>query len=65
MPCILKKSEKFISGEKERQRGHFLGTLEFPTKTKTMCFGDCNWTRTHNHLVRTRTLNHLAKLAKL
>ena len=22
---------------------------------------DCNWTRTHNHLVRKRTLNHLAK----
>ena len=22
----------------------------------------CNWTRTHNHLVRKRTLNHLAKL---
>ena len=25
---------------------------------------DCNWTRTHNHLVHIRTLNHLAKLAK-
>ena len=25
---------------------------------------DCNWTRTHNHLVHKRTLNHLAKLAK-
>ena len=24
----------------------------------------CNWTRTQNHLVRNRTLNHLAKLAK-
>ena len=24
----------------------------------------CNGTRTHNHLVRKRTLNHLAKLAK-
>ena len=24
----------------------------------------CNWTRTHNHLVRKRTLNRLAKLAK-
>ena len=22
---------------------------------------DCNWTRTHNHLVHKRTLNHLAK----
>ena len=26
---------------------------------------DCNGTRTHNHLVRKRTLNHLAKLTKL
>ena len=25
---------------------------------------DCNWTQTQNHLVRKRTLNHLAKLAK-
>ena len=25
---------------------------------------DCNWTRTHNHLVCKWTLNHLAKLAK-
>ena len=23
---------------------------------------DCNWIRTHNHLVHKRTLNHLAKL---
>ena len=25
------------------------------------CPNDCNWTRTHNHLVHKRTLNHLAK----
>ena len=25
---------------------------------------DCNWTRTQNHLVLKRTLNHLAKLTK-
>ena len=25
---------------------------------------DCNWSRTRNNLVRKRTLNHLAKLAK-
>ena len=25
---------------------------------------DCNWARTHNHLVHKRTLNHLAELAK-
>ena len=28
------------------------------------CLSDCNWTRTHNHFVHKRTLNHLAKLAK-
>ena len=27
-------------------------------------FRDCNWTRTKNHLVRKRTLNHLAKWAR-
>ena len=26
---------------------------------------DCNWTRTHNHLVHKQTLNHLAKLAQV
>ena len=26
---------------------------------------DCNWTRTHNHLVHKQTLDHLAKLASL
>ena len=26
---------------------------------------DCNWPRTHNHLVHKRTLNHLAKMAKV
>ena len=25
---------------------------------------DCNWTRTHSHLVHKRTLNHLAKMVK-
>ena len=25
---------------------------------------DCSWTRTDNHLIHKRTLNHLAKLAK-
>ena len=29
-----------------------------------LTLSDCNGTRTHNHLVRKRTINHLAKLAK-
>ena len=32
------------------------------TENPGSCY--CNWTRTHNHLVHKRTLNHLAKLAK-
>ena len=36
-----------------------------PTLLKLQDFlSDCNETWTHNHLVRKRTLNHLAKLAK-
>ena len=35
------------------------------TKSATKSsLSDCNGNRTHNHLVRKRTLNHLAKLAK-
>ena len=30
---------------------------------KHITSSDFNWTRTHNHLVYKRTLNHLAKLA--
>ena len=33
--------------------------------SKQYFFSDCNWTRTHNYLVRTWTLNHLAKLVSL
>ena len=35
------------------------------TKTKINDLSHCNGTRTHNQLVRKRTLNHLAKLASL
>ena len=31
-------------------------------KGNSVVLSDCNGTRTHNHLVRKRTLNHLAKL---
>ena len=34
------------------------------SRGKIWSLSDCNWTRTHNHLVRKRTLSHLAKLAK-
>ena len=31
------------------------------SRPKIWSLGDCNWTQTQNHLVRKRTLNHLAK----
>ena len=35
------------------------------SRCKIWSLGDCNWTRTQNHLVHKQTLNHLAKLASL
>ena len=32
------------------------------SRRKILSLSDCNWTWTQNHLVRERTLNHLAKL---
>ena len=40
----------------------FVNKTKFSADTNTL--SDCNWIRTHNHLVHKRTLNHLAKLAK-
>ena len=37
--------------------------LSFFISYSTILLNDCNWTRTQNHLVLKRTLNHLAKLA--
>ena len=34
------------------------------SRYKIWSLSDCNWTRTLNNLIRKRTLNHLAKLAK-
>ena len=34
-------------------------------RSKIWSLCDCNWTRTHNHLVRKQTFNYLAKLASL
>ena len=45
--------------QSSRQEGKF-HTHKVYVKTNTY---DCNWTRTQNHLVLKRTLNHLAKLA--
>ena len=38
--------------------------LHAQSRREIWSLSDCNWTRSHNHLVCKRTLNHLAKLAK-
>ena len=55
----------------------YLGFTHNQNKTQTLLFyliliminlsrlSDCNWNRTHNHLICKQTLKHLAKLAKL
>ena len=40
----------------------FLQKMLPDAKRKQISKSDCNWTRTQNHLVLKRTLNHLAKL---
>ena len=39
-----------------------LNVKEFLARSRREIWSDCNWTWTQNHLVRKRTLNHLAKL---
>ena len=39
-------------------------TLLTQSRREIWSLSDCNWTQTQNHLVRKRTLNHLAKLGK-
>ena len=47
------------------QNKYFSLISENKSSQKAIYLGDCNGTRTHNYLVRKRTLNHLAKLAKM
>ena len=56
----LKRTIKLL---KEYLRMDNLNVIEL-TNVSNYRLSDCNWTRTHNHLVHKRTLNHLAKLVK-
>ena len=40
----------------------FFSNTAFQLKQHISCLSDCSGTRTHNYIVRKRTLNHLAKL---
>ena len=66
--CAPQRMYVFImSRTRFRVNPHYswLNVKEFLTRSrhKIWTLSNCNWTRTHNHLVRKRTLNHLAKLA--
>ena len=58
----VKVSWNWTSTQNLKQRYHHKGKDTAWKVSK--CFF-CNWTRTQNHLVLKRTLNHLAKLASL
>ena len=62
---LLKGISKSIKNETKEQEGGFLSMLLGTLGASLLgdLLTDCNGTRTHNHLVRKRTLNHLAKLA--
>ena len=51
------------NGDKDED-GYDAGWSEDMINGTGRLLSDCNWTRTHNHLVHKQTLNHLAKLAK-
>ena len=52
--------------ESESTLYSFLNVKEFLARSRRQIWrlSDCNGTRTHNHLLRKRKLNHLAQLAK-
>ena len=57
--------EKYQKGLEEKMKGsQFVYDSINLLHYKLHKTSDCNWTRTHNHLVHKRTLNHLAKPAK-
>ena len=59
----------FIEITAQRGRPHPCGkheTKDFVfSPRRVFILSDCNWTRTQNHLVRKRTLNHFAKWLSL
>ena len=69
IPCFLKFLDSFFIFLDNSQALHvnpdcfkIISGLNSSPANKSL--SDYNWTRTHNHLVRKWTLNHLAKLTK-
>ena len=66
---LHERNERDTSATRTTQMQHeWKKLILISTRVKTLSTPlyllDCNWTRTQNHLVCKRTLNHLAKLAK-
>ena len=63
---IIKSTKKVLMDEllNKLLRLEFKSNNFIKTKCLKLFLSDCNGIRTNNHLVRKRTLNHLAKLAK-
>ena len=60
---LVKRASKVYQKNVSRER--FLDFDQLKKNSENyMLIRDCNWIRTQNHLVRKRTLDHLAKLAK-
>ena len=60
----VKSVEREISNQVKDNPKAFWKYVNNKWKYKVKIPSDCNGTRTHNHLVHRRTLNHLARLAK-
>ena len=57
LSCHVRVSEWMLNCESWMSRNSFA-----QSRREIWSLSDCNWTRTQNHLVGKRTLNHLAKL---
>ena len=60
--CCFKNDKNLVNFDPSTQKVSKICTLIGSYCAKYLI--DCNGTRNHNHLVRKRTLNHLAKLVK-
>ena len=66
MSCLIRsKSKKQNKTNKKKQQKKDEEINKDDNGRNNSIDDDCNWTRTHNHLLRKRTLNHLAKLASV
>ena len=61
----IAKTDQAFKGYAMSYKVEIIGKKDPVVQLEASKLSDCNWTRTQNHLVLKRTLNHLAKLASL